>query len=133
MPYPPRHSRYNSEVATRRINLAVPGESLLVTKSTGQVPHTGGSRYAPDSELNKTVMRWLEAEHGDVAHASAELVRGVPFRSVVRDLRTMRQRQLADAPGAQLSFDFQPSRETAPATRSVSADTPSSRSFTSLA
>jgi tetratricopeptide (TPR) repeat protein len=47
--------------------------------------------------------------------ASAELAKGVPFRSVVRDLRAMRQRQLADAPGAQLSFDFQASRETAPA------------------
>ena len=55
------------------------------------------------------------ADLAALRHASAELVRGVPFRSVVRDLRTMRQRQLADAPGAQLSFDFQPSRETAPA------------------
>jgi tetratricopeptide (TPR) repeat protein len=48
-------------------------------------------------------------------HASAELAKGVPFRSVVRDLRGMRQRQLADAPGAQLSFDFQGVRETPPA------------------
>ena len=55
------------------------------------------------------------ADLAALRHASAELARGVPFRSVVRDLRTMRQRQLADAPGAQLSFDFQPSRETAPA------------------
>jgi len=55
------------------------------------------------------------ADLAALRHASAELTRGVPFRSVVRDLRTMRQRQLADEPGAQLSFDFQPSRETAPA------------------
>ena len=55
------------------------------------------------------------ADLAALRHASAELARGVPFRSVVRDLRTMRQRQLADVPGAQLSFDFQPSRETAPA------------------
>jgi tetratricopeptide (TPR) repeat protein len=55
------------------------------------------------------------ADLAALRHASAELTRGVPFRSVVRDLRTMRQRQLAEAPGAQLSFDFQPSRETAPA------------------
>jgi tetratricopeptide (TPR) repeat protein len=55
------------------------------------------------------------ADLAALRHASAELARGVPFRSVVRDLRTMRQRQLAEAPGAQLSFDFQPSRETAPA------------------
>jgi tetratricopeptide (TPR) repeat protein len=55
------------------------------------------------------------ADLAALRHASAELARGVPFRSVVRDLRTMRQRQLAEAPGAQLSFDFQSTRETAPA------------------
>ncbi len=55
------------------------------------------------------------ADLAPLRQASAELARGVPFRSVVRDLRGMRQRQLAEAPGAQLSFDFQPSRETTPA------------------
>lgn len=55
------------------------------------------------------------ADLAALRHASAELARGVTFRAVVRDLRTMRQRQLADAPGAQLSFDFQASRETSPA------------------
>ncbi len=55
------------------------------------------------------------ADLAPLRQASAELARGVPFRSVVRDLRAMRQRQLADAPGAQLSFDFQPTRETSPA------------------
>ena len=51
------------------------------------------------------------ADLAALRYASAELASGVPFRSVVRDLRTMRQRQLAEAPGAQLSFDFQPARE----------------------
>ncbi len=55
------------------------------------------------------------ADLAALRHASAELAKGVPFRSVVRDLRGMRQRQLADVPGAQLSFDFQGARETAPA------------------
>lgn len=55
------------------------------------------------------------ADLAALRHASAELARGVPFRSVVRDLRAIRQRQLAEAPGAQLSFDFQPAREATPA------------------
>jgi tetratricopeptide (TPR) repeat protein len=55
------------------------------------------------------------ADLAALRQASAELAKGVPFRSVVRDLRALRQRQLADAPGAQLSFDFQPTRETSPA------------------
>jgi hypothetical protein len=55
------YQRITRQAATRRINLAVPADSLMVTKATGAVPHTGGARYAPDSEPNKTVMRWLEA------------------------------------------------------------------------
>jgi tetratricopeptide (TPR) repeat protein len=64
---------------------------------------TGGERFYAFADL------------AALRQASAELARGIPFRSVVRDLRAMRQRQLADAPGAQLSFDFQSSRETSPA------------------
>jgi tetratricopeptide (TPR) repeat protein len=55
------------------------------------------------------------ADLAALRHASAELGKGVPFRTVVRDLRTMRQRQLEATQGAQLSFDFQPAREAAPA------------------
>ncbi len=55
------------------------------------------------------------ADLAALRHASAELAKGVPFRTVVRDLRAIRQRQLAEAPGAQLSFDFQPAREATPA------------------
>jgi tetratricopeptide (TPR) repeat protein len=55
------------------------------------------------------------ADLAALRQASAELGRGVPFRSVVRDLRSLRQRQLADEPGAQLAFDFQPPREATPA------------------
>jgi tetratricopeptide (TPR) repeat protein len=48
-------------------------------------------------------------------YASAELAKGVPFRTVVRDLRALGQRQRETAQGAQLSFDFQPAREATPA------------------
>ncbi|QDU79379.1 hypothetical protein Pla110_10870 [Polystyrenella longa] len=55
------HFRLTHEISTRRINLAQPERSLLVEKSVGTVPHTGGKRFAPDSELNQTLIRWLEA------------------------------------------------------------------------
>jgi hypothetical protein len=45
----------------RRINLALPEESLLLEKATGAVPHTGGTRFTAKSELHQTIMRWLEA------------------------------------------------------------------------
>ncbi len=45
----------------RRINLALPEESLLIEKSIGKVPHGGGERFKADSELYRTMVRWIEA------------------------------------------------------------------------
>ncbi len=55
------YQRLTRELATRRINLALPAESLLLTKATGKVPHTGGTRFKEDSHLYSAAMRWLEA------------------------------------------------------------------------
>ncbi len=55
------HFRLTREIPYRRINLAVPVESLLLEKTDGTVPHTGGKRYGRDSELYATLLRWLEA------------------------------------------------------------------------
>ena len=43
------HFRLTTEMAGRRINNAIPEESLLVTKALGTVPHTGGKLIKPDS------------------------------------------------------------------------------------
>src|SRR5262245_25418438 len=55
------HHRLTRELNGRRINLAVPAESLLLEKATGKVPHTGGSRFLEDSHLYQTITRWLDA------------------------------------------------------------------------
>ena len=55
------HHRLTRELGTRRINLALPGESLLLLKSTGAVPHTGGQCFKPDSVEYDAIRRWLEA------------------------------------------------------------------------
>ena len=55
------HHRLTRELATRRINLALPSESLLIEKSIGAVPHTGGKRFDEKSELYDVTMRWLKA------------------------------------------------------------------------
>jgi len=49
------------EIIGRRINLAIPEDSLLLTKSAGQVQHTGGKLFETDSELYQTVLRWIQA------------------------------------------------------------------------
>lgn len=51
--------RIARELPGRRINLARPTASLLLTKGTGQAPHTGGQRFTADSEYFHTLERWL--------------------------------------------------------------------------
>ncbi len=55
------HFRLTREMPGRRLNLAVPEESLLVEKSAGLVPHTGGKRMAAGDEKYNTLIRWLKA------------------------------------------------------------------------
>ena len=53
--------RITRELPTRRINLAVPESSMMLEKSTGSVPHTGGKRFDVDSPYYATLSRWVEA------------------------------------------------------------------------
>ena len=55
------HYRLTREVSGRRINLALPHESLMMQKTSGEVPHTGGKRFSRGNELYDTLIRWLEA------------------------------------------------------------------------
>ncbi len=53
------HFRLTTEMAGRRINLAVPEESLLITKAIGAVPHTGGNLMKKDSPFYQTLVGWI--------------------------------------------------------------------------
>jgi len=55
------HYRLTREFAGRRLNLAVPQESLLLEKATGKVPHTGGKKIEEGGELYNAIVRWLQA------------------------------------------------------------------------
>ncbi|MBI1840870.1 MAG: cell surface protein, partial [Verrucomicrobia bacterium] len=53
------HQRITREMATRRVNLALPHDSLLVLKGAGKVPHTGGERFKPGDDEYNALIRWL--------------------------------------------------------------------------
>jgi Protein of unknown function (DUF1549)/Protein of unknown function (DUF1553) len=55
------HYRLTREINGRRINLALPAESLVMEKAGGKVPHTGGQRIKEGDEYWTTLIRWLEA------------------------------------------------------------------------
>ena len=54
------YHRLTRELPGRRIDRAFPDASLFLAKPTGAVPHTGGARFAPDSEAYATLLRWIE-------------------------------------------------------------------------
>lgn len=54
------YTRITREIGIRRVNLAIPEQSLIYLKSIGGVPHSGGKRMEPDSEYAATLLRWLE-------------------------------------------------------------------------
>ncbi len=54
------HHRLTRELAGRRLNLAVPTDSLLLTKAIGAVPHTGGKLFEKDSKAYRTLLEWIE-------------------------------------------------------------------------
>lgn len=55
------HQRITREMAVRRVNLALPDESLMLLKATGKVPHGGGERFKESSEEYAALKRWLAA------------------------------------------------------------------------
>jgi hypothetical protein len=55
------HFRITRQLSGRRIDLAVPAASLIVEKSAGLVPHTGGKRFEAGSELHQLMVSWIAA------------------------------------------------------------------------
>ena len=55
------YERITREQLGRRINLALPDDSLFLEKPTGRVQHTGGKCIEPDGDLYQTVIQWLKA------------------------------------------------------------------------
>ena len=55
------HFRLTREAPGRRINLALPEDSLLLTKAVGTVPHTGGKLFEKDSANYRTLLAWIRS------------------------------------------------------------------------
>lgn len=55
------HHRITREMPGRRINLALPEDSLLLRKAIEAVPHTGGKLFEKDSRSYKVLHDWVKA------------------------------------------------------------------------
>jgi len=67
------YQRITREMPGRRIDLGDPAGSLLVQKAIGGVPHTGGKRFAIDSDLAGTLIGWIEAGAADDPDGAAKV------------------------------------------------------------
>lgn len=52
--------RLTQQMVGRRIDVAVPEQSLLSLKAVNAVPHTGGKLFDEKSELYATLLRWIQ-------------------------------------------------------------------------
>lgn len=75
------YERIVNEMVGRRVNSAVPEQSLLVLKAIGAVPHTGGKLFARDSQYAQTLLRWIAAGAPDDTGVIPETVEVTPSTS----------------------------------------------------
>jgi WD40 repeat protein len=50
---------FTDEVASRRVNIASPDDSLMLMKATGAVPHVGGQLFKPGEPNYEIIRRWI--------------------------------------------------------------------------
>ena len=79
------YDRITREMGARRVNLALPAESLLLLKATGAVAHTGGTRFKPGSDFYQAVLQWLNqgAPHDPAEYAKVTSVEIEPRQMVL--------------------------------------------------
>ena len=80
------HHRITRELGARRINLALPEESLILTKGAGLVTHTGGKRFDVGDIYYQSMLKWIQAgapndSDNELAVVSVELF---PPRAVLQ-------------------------------------------------
>jgi hypothetical protein len=89
------------EVGSRRVDVADPAASLLLTKGAGQVAHEGGKRFDPSSPVYQTLLNWVEARVPGPKAEDADPVRLelTPPRQVMKPGQAQQLKLVAHYPG----------------------------------
>ena len=96
--------RLTREIGFRRVNLAVPQDSLLIEKSIGAVPHSGGKRFDLSSEYGKTLMGWLQAGCATRSRRTASCFEVGDFSPAAESKVLIRRSSLSLAPFTQMAM-----------------------------
>ncbi|MBC7968044.1 MAG: DUF1549 domain-containing protein, partial [Fuerstia sp.] len=63
------------QLASRRVNVLIPDESLLLRKPSMQVPHEGGRRFSPDAPEYQILRDWIAGGMPADADSAPRLIR----------------------------------------------------------
>ena len=79
------YSALLKEARGRRVFPAAPEKSLILTKSSGQVPHGGGNRIPINSDAFETIRAWVAAgaPFGDAGAPRVESIRVEPAERII--------------------------------------------------
>ena len=87
--------RITQQIVGRRVDVAVPEESLILLKATNKVPHTGGKLFDETSDHYATLLAWIRQgaadDAGDVPEATGIALEPASLLfDTARDPRQMR-------------------------------------------
>ncbi|AMV18060.1 DUF1549 domain-containing protein [Planctomyces sp. SH-PL14] len=75
------------DMASRRVNIASPDDSLMLLKATGAVPHMGGQLTKPGSRYYETIRQWIaEGAKLDLASPRVVKVEVAPIDPVIQTI-----------------------------------------------
>ena len=83
------------DLASRRVNLASPDDSLMLLKATAEVPHEGGRRLTRDSKYYKILLQWIaDGAKLDLKTPRVVKIEILPRDPVVQEIGSRRQMQV---------------------------------------
>ena len=83
---------FTDDMASRRVNVAVPERSLMLLKATGRVPHEGGQLTRDDSRYHRIIKTWIS--QGALLNMKARRVKTLklyPINPVVEEIGATQQ------------------------------------------
>lgn len=86
---------FTDDMASRRVNLASPNDSLMLLKAIAEVPHEGGRRMLRDSQYYKILRQWIaEGAKLDMKSPRVVKIEILPQTPVVQAIGSTQQMQI---------------------------------------
>ena len=94
---------FTDDIASRRVNLASPDDSLMLLKATSAVPHEGGQLTTPQDDYYQIVRSWIaKGARLEKTPTKVLKIEVYPHNPVVQNIGSMQQiRVVATYPGGE--------------------------------